>query len=216
MKRFAIYREYYDLITLLPNEKDKSSLLLAIVEYMFDDIIPNSLSINAFKVFNNLKRPLDKSKVKSKNSTKNKQNNIKYKSNSNRNENESKTHQDVNVNDNVNVDVNNIFTYLEKIFGRTLNPIEYEEINKWEDSELTRYAIKLSVLNNVYSIKYISTILYNWKKKNIKTIEEAKKDEERFKTKSGIVPKWLDEEQEISPISDKEKKELEELLKGYK
>ena len=37
MNSFTIYKEYYELITLL-NEKDQQELLLAIVKYMFEDI----------------------------------------------------------------------------------------------------------------------------------------------------------------------------------
>ncbi len=32
----------------------------------------------------------------------------------------------------------NIYTYIEENFGRTLSPIEYEEVSMWEDNELTR------------------------------------------------------------------------------
>lgn len=74
-----------------------------------------------------------------------------------------------------------IYDYIEKNFGRTLSPIEYEEINNWEDNELTRYAIKQAVLNGKYNIKYISRILDSYKTKNIKSIQQAQEDEEKFK-----------------------------------
>lgn len=126
MNGFTIYREYFDLITLLPR-KDQSELLLAICNYMFFDEEPN-LNESQMKIFRNLKRPLDKSKKRSlsgattnsnnnqgenKDKLKQNQNENKNKSNKNQNENKSKTHQDVNVyvNDIVNVNDNN----LEKI-----------------------------------------------------------------------------------------------------
>lgn len=100
MNGFTIYKEYYDLITLLP-EKDQQELLLAIVKYMFEDVEPK-LNDKQTKIFNNLKRPLDKSKNRGKNGSITKssenQNEIKTKSNENQNENKTKTHQDVNVN----------------------------------------------------------------------------------------------------------------------
>lgn len=111
MNGFTIYKEYYDLITLLP-EKDQQELLLAIVKYMFEDVEPK-LNDKQTKIFNNLKRPLDKSKNRGKNGSITKssenQNEIKTKSNENQNENKTKTHQDVNVNVPVNdvVDVKN-------------------------------------------------------------------------------------------------------------
>lgn len=125
MNGFTIYKEYYELITLL-TEREQQELLLAITKFMFEDIEP-TLNDKQIKIFNNLRRPLEKSKKRSKcgsitksnenqeeNETKTKENQkeIKTKSNENQKENESKTHQDVNVivnvNDNVDVNVNKI------------------------------------------------------------------------------------------------------------
>ena len=55
---FAIYREYWELITLL-NEKEQSNVLMAVFRYMFEDE-EIKLSEREKKVFVNLKRPLDK------------------------------------------------------------------------------------------------------------------------------------------------------------
>lgn len=118
IKSFSIYKEYYDLITLV-SKQERAELLLAISEYMFEGIEPE-LNDNQMKIFSNLKRPLLKSCSKSKNGSKSKkidnkietkqnQNEIKTKSNENQNEietkskqnqnnNEKKSHQDVNVN----------------------------------------------------------------------------------------------------------------------
>ena len=68
-----------------------------------------------------------------------------------------------------------------KNFGRTLSPIEYEQISKWKDNELTRYAIKQAVLNGAYRIKYIESILNDYEKNGIKTIQEAQEKEKEFK-----------------------------------
>lgn len=125
MNGFTIYKEYYELITLL-TEREQQELLLAITKFMFEDVEP-TLNDKQTKIFNNLRRPLEKSKKRSKcgsitksnenqeeNETKTKENQkeIKTKSNENQKENESKTHQDVNVivnvNDNVDVNINKI------------------------------------------------------------------------------------------------------------
>ena len=125
MNGFTIYKEYYELITLL-NEREQQELLLAITKFMFEDVEP-TLNDKQTKIFNNLRRPLEKSKKRSKCGsitksnenqeeseikTKENQKEIKTKSNENQKENESKTHQDVNVivnvNDNVDVNVNKI------------------------------------------------------------------------------------------------------------
>ncbi|MCI8346586.1 MAG: DnaD domain protein [Bacilli bacterium] len=73
-----------------------------------------------------------------------------------------------------------VVDFVEENFGRTLAPIEYEEIQNWEDNELTRYAIKQAVLNSKYSIKYISKILYEYQKSNIKTVQQAQQREEEY------------------------------------
>ena len=125
MNGFTIYKEYYELITLL-TEREQQELLLAITKFMFEDVEP-TLNDKQTKIFNNLRRPLEKSKKRSKcgsitksnenqeeneKKTKENQKEIKTKSNENQKENESKTHQDVNVivnvNDNVDVNVNKI------------------------------------------------------------------------------------------------------------
>ena len=85
MNGFTFFKDYYDLITLLP-EKDQGELLLGIMKYMFDDEEPK-LNKNQTKVYNNLKRPLLVSKHKSKNASKTNQTQIKSKSNENQNEN---------------------------------------------------------------------------------------------------------------------------------
>ena len=80
-----------------------------------------------------------------------------------------------------NILTSTIYDLIEQNFGRTLSPLEYEEVSYWEDTELTRYAIRESVLNGKFGIKYISTILNSYKKENITTVQEAKMREEQFK-----------------------------------
>ena len=53
---YTIYREYWDLITLLP-EKEQGNVLLAINRFMFDDK-DTELNDRETKVFVNLKRSL--------------------------------------------------------------------------------------------------------------------------------------------------------------
>lgn len=213
---FAIYREYWDLITLL-TEKEQSNVLMAVVKYMFEDE-EAELSKRESKVFVNLKRPLDKSKNKSNNSkSKQNQNEIKTKSNENQVEIKSKstrgTHQDVNVIVNDNVYVNNIYSYLEENFGRTLSSIEYEEVSTWQDNELTRYAIKQAVLNGKYNIKYINAILTSFKKNNITSVQQAQSQNEKFK--NGNLPDWFGKEiKKEDSISDEQRREIEAIKNG--
>lgn len=130
MNGFTIYKEYYELITLL-TEKEQQEILLAITKFMFEDIEPE-LNDKQTKIFNNLRRPLEKSKKRSKcgsitksnenqeeiiGKTNQNQNKIKTKSNENQNQNEKETHQDVNVNVIVNDNVNVNKISLEEIKG---------------------------------------------------------------------------------------------------
>ena len=83
----------------------------------------------------------------------------------------------VNVNDNVNVNVNaNVLEFAEKEFGRTLSSSEVEFINSWEyNPEIIKLAIKETVLNQVFNVKYTDKILYEWDKANLKDVNSIKK-----------------------------------------
>lgn len=70
----------------------------------------------------------------------------------------------------------NLFEYVEKMFRRTLNPVEYEVINNWKDDALTRYAIKEAVLNNACSVKYIERILQRYKQNNFQSVGDVLED----------------------------------------
>ena len=117
-----------------------------------------------------------------------------------------------------------IFDFVEENFGRPLSPIEYEEICKWSDTDLTRYAVRQAVLNGKYSIKYISKILYEWKKKNIRIVQEAQKNEEEWNqrkrsspkvdNKSAVVPEWFDKTFEEEEMSEDERREIESIENG--
>ena len=79
-----------------------------------------------------------------------------------------------------------IYDFLEQNFGRTLNGIEIEMIREWNDNELTRYAIKQAVLSGKYNVKYINTILVNYKNNSITTVKQAQEEEKKFKSKEEI------------------------------
>ena len=100
------------------------------------------------------------------------------------------------INTDINTDNNNnsssiekrdtIYDFLEQNFGRTLNSIEIEMIREWDDNELTRYAIKQAVLNGKYNVKYINTILVNYRNNSITTVQQAQEEEKMFKSKKEI------------------------------
>ncbi len=98
----------------------------------------------------------------------------------------------------------NIFSNIEKEFGRTLNPSEIEFIKAWSSnfsSELIIEAVKEAVLNGVSSIRYIDKILYEWDKKGLKTIDDVKhflnkKKNEVIEPVEVFDYDWFDEDEE--------------------
>lgn len=130
-----------------------------------------------------------------------------------------------NENDNKNID-NNLFTFIEKNFGRSLSPIECEEINTWKDNDLTRYAIKKAILKGKYTIQYVSTILFNYQKNNIKTVQQAQQKEEEYLNKTQrlkkinsfddrIIPEWMNKEYKKEPMTPEELKEMEKIKSKF-
>ena len=119
----------------------------------------------------------------------------------------------------IDIEKENIYNYIEKNFGRTLSPIEYEEISQWKDDELTRYAIKQAVLNGVYAIKYITKTLFNYEKEGIKSVQQAQEQEKKFKNKhknktqyEAPKPDWIDKELKSEEMTEEDKSEVNQLL----
>lgn len=87
------------------------------------------------------------------------------------------------VNKSSNSADSSIFEVVEKEFGRTLSPIEYEIIKAWLDSgmseELIKEAIKEATFNNASSLRYIDRILFEWGKLGIKTAEDVAKNRKK-------------------------------------
>lgn len=225
VQSFSIYKEYYDLITLL-SKQERAELLLAISEYMFEDAEPE-LNDNQMKIFSNLKRPLDKSKNKSKNSksktnqnqnenktkSNQKQNENKSKTNQKQNENKTKTHQDVNVNVVVNNNTlknknniiskesinnedsnrdrvigeekeketfpNSIIDFVEKNYGRSITPYEFEEIKhlvEVHSESIVLKAYKVAFDQGHNKLSYIKGILKAWKDCGLDSLEKIEED----------------------------------------
>lgn len=78
-----------------------------------------------------------------------------------------------------------IFEMVEKEFGRTLSPIEYEIIKAWlqnnTSEELIKEALKEATYNGVSNLRYIDKILYEWSKKGIKTKEDVIKHQNKYR-----------------------------------
>lgn len=108
-------------------------------------------------------------------------------------------HNNIEYNIDIYNNINNkkeetLYSLVEKNFGRTLSPLEYEEISKWEDNEITRYAIKEAVLRRALSIKYINAIIHDCKAKGIKTIKDIKRPKTTENEAILYEYDWLEEE----------------------
>lgn len=94
-----------------------------------------------------------------------------------------------------------IYTIFESEFGRPFSSMEYEIIKSWIDKgikeELILGALKEAVFNNANSLRYIDTILNDWKKKGYKTMKEVRNH--NFGRKENEAPQelfdynWLDD-----------------------
>ena len=77
----------------------------------------------------------------------------------------------------------NIFETIEKEFGRTLSPIEYEIIKAWLDNniseDLIKEALKEATFNGVSNLRYIDKILYEWGKKGFVTSDDVKNNKKK-------------------------------------
>jgi len=89
-----------------------------------------------------------------------------------------------------------VFEMIEKEFGRTLSPIEFEIIKAWIDNntgeDLIKEAVKEATFNGVSNLRYIDKILYEWGKLGIKTIEDVEENRKKRNKSSDINSKDVD------------------------
>lgn len=107
----------------------------------------------------------------------------------------------------------NMFVLFEQEFGRPLSPFEIETINIWIDEDkqepaLIKAALREAVLMGKLNFKYIDRILREWKKKGIRSVQQAREASKSFRSQQGssgssqqkskrdssIYYNWLEEE----------------------
>ena len=105
--------------------------------------------------------------------------------------------------DDKNEDNIEIFTVFEQELGRTISPMEVEKIREWLNDgiseDLIKEALREAVYKNARSINYINSILYSWKQKGIKTLQEARQEKQKFRNSKKAVEQvfdynWLEDE----------------------
>lgn len=108
--------------------------------------------------------------------------------------------------------IGNIFILFEQEFGRPITPFEIETINTWLDideiaPELIKAGLRESVLMGKLNFTYIDRILRDWKKKGIRTVEQARESSRNFRDRqvqkqytttnkrdTSIYYNWLEED----------------------
>lgn len=78
-----------------------------------------------------------------------------------------------------------LFILFEQEFGRPLSPFEIETVNVWLDEDnldmsLIKAALREAVLMGKLNFKYIDRILREWKRKGIRTVDQAKNASKSF------------------------------------
>ena len=189
---FIFYRSFYEAISELPKE-NQADTYDAIMQYALNQIEIELTGISK-AIFSLVKPQLDANykkyengkQKKSKKEAKVKQNESKAETNVNDNENVN-VNENVNDNDNDNVGdscvdgLQEVIDFYSNNIG-FLNPYGLKILESYvEDmsSELVIYAMQIAVENNKKTISYIKAILNNWAKANIKTLEEAKRENKK-------------------------------------
>ena len=80
-----------------------------------------------------------------------------------------------------------LISFTETTFGRPLGGTEIDIIKTWEDSDLTRFAIKQTEVARIFNVRYVNKILYAYKKDNVKTVAEAEEREKKFQESKTTV-----------------------------
>ena len=78
-----------------------------------------------------------------------------------------------------------LFQIIEQTFARPLSPYEIETLNQWidvdqHDIDIIQAALDEANSQNKLSFKYMDRILLNWKKNNVKTIDDSKEIRKQF------------------------------------
>lgn len=204
---FIFYRSFYEAISELPKE-NQADTYNAIMEYALnqEEIELTGISKAIFSLVKpqldaNYKKYENGKQKKSKTEAKQKQTKSKIGTNVNENVNVN-DNDNVNVNDNDNENVGDscvdglqeVVDFYNKNIG-LITPYGLEVLSDYAKempTDLIIYAMEISVGANVRTIQYIKGILNNWSNKGIKTLIEAKKENQK-QNKKDEIEEWLNE-----------------------
>lgn len=204
---FIFYRSFYEAISELPKE-NQADTYNAIMQYALNQEeveltgIPKAIfSLVKPQLDANYKKYENGKQKKSKTEAKQKQTKSKIGTNVNENENVN-DNENVNVNDNDNENVGDscvdglqeVVDFYNENIG-LITPYGLEVLSDYAKempTDLIIYAMEISVEANVRTIQYIKGILNNWSNKGIKTLIEAKKENQK-QNKKDEIEEWLNE-----------------------
>lgn len=205
---FIFYRSFYEAISELPKE-NQADTYNAIMEYALnqEEIELTGISKAIFSLVKpqldaNYKKYENGKQKKSKTEAKQKQTKSKIGTNVNENVNVN-DNDNVNVNDNDNENVGDscvdglqeVVDFYNENIG-LITPYGLEVLSDYAKempTDLIIYAMEISVEANVRTIQYIKGILNNWSNKGIKTLIEAKKENQK-QNKKDEIEEWLKDE----------------------
>lgn len=118
-------------------------------------------------------------------------------------------------------DLSKVYKSFEGEFGRLLSPMEIDIIKGWlsEDqhpAEIVCEALRRAVLMGKHNFKYIDTILLEWKKNNLRTIESVKSHEEGYKQRKNSATERQPGVAQNKGQQEKEKQQKESQQKESK
>lgn len=95
-----------------------------------------------------------------------------------------------------------LYTIFEKEFGRPLSPIECETLTMWLDDDqhqpqMIKGALREAVISGKLNFRYIDRILFDWKKNNVRTLEDARRHSEKVRGRFGTPPSEKEKRQPI-------------------
>ena len=189
---FIFYRSFYEAISELPKE-NQADTYDAIMQYALnqEEVELTGVSKAIFSLVKpqldaNYKKYENGKQKKSKAEAKQKQTKSKVGTNVNENVNDN---ENVNVNDNDNDNVGDScvdgLQKVTKFYEQNINLLTpytakiLEDFTEELGQDLVIYAMQIAVENNKKTISYIKAILNNWSKANIKTLEEAKRENKK-------------------------------------
>jgi len=92
-----------------------------------------------------------------------------------------------------------IYSLIEREFGRTLSAFEYELAKGWLENgyeeEMIKEALKEAVYNQALNIQYIDTTLYNWEKKGYKKASDITNEPKKVEIKETFDYDWLSDDE---------------------